>query len=595
MKKPAGDSRRAMLEVVAVALGFLALTLFDLRPIGRLFATHLAPDDGDPLLVVYILEWVKRQIVLGLPDLWNANFFFPSHGVLALSDHLLAPAAQALLLSPFLSTPVAGYNALLIFAFVGSGTATFWVARQCGCGRWAALIAAAIFTFSPFRWHHLNHLQVLTAQWVPLTLWLGHRLLAAPTVRHATPFLAAYLLNLSSGCYIAYMIHLPLGVLLVAHAMRDGRALLSWRALRTLLPVAAIAGISGAALFMPYARAARAMELERQPTEIVEFGASLSSYLSPAAGAGWLPFPVRDGNGGHPTPFTRMENRLYAGAVATLLLLVGACAWSWRQRIGSRWQVLREADLWWLALIVWTLLSVVLSFPAGYLAVMRWIPGLSAMRVPTRFYVFTSLGIALLAGRAAQSLIVLLHRVAAQRLLFALVLVLTTWELTPDRFHFAPVPPPAALPPVYTWIAQAPEVGALLELPVRADVREARAMYASTVHWKPIANGYSGFLPAPFRELVEGIPGLPDGKGFELLRHMGVSHLLVHAWDRRLRVARDGQTVVAWRLEHEGLDMVLAHEDGADLVFQVLPGLRRVPAADRRSDRRGARGRSTTG
>src|SRR4029079_8913290 len=120
-------------------------------------------------------------------------------------------------------------------------TATFWVARQCGCGRWAALIAAIVFTFSPFRWHHLSHLQVLTAQWVPLTLWLGHRLLVAPTLPGAVPFLAAYRLSLASGCYVAYMIHVPLLVLVAAHAIRQGRALVSWRALRILVPVAAIA------------------------------------------------------------------------------------------------------------------------------------------------------------------------------------------------------------------------------------------------------------------------------------------------------------------------------------------------------------------
>ncbi|MDP9122390.1 MAG: hypothetical protein M3O15_13655, partial [Acidobacteriota bacterium] len=71
--------------------GALALALYTgvalvyLRPIWETYPDHLAPNAGDPVFSLYILKWVVRQIHLGFPDLWNANFYYPTRGALALS------------------------------------------------------------------------------------------------------------------------------------------------------------------------------------------------------------------------------------------------------------------------------------------------------------------------------------------------------------------------------------------------------------------------------------------------------------------------------------------------------------------------------
>jgi len=64
------------------------------------------------------------------------------------------------------------------------------------------------------------------------------------------------------------------------------------------------------------------------------------------------------------------------------------------------------------------------------------------------------------------------------------------------------------------------------------------------VHWKPIANGFSGYDPPSHQALVEHIHFLPEQDGLDLLREMWITHLVVHAdnprrearlrdWDRR--------------------------------------------------------------
>ena len=56
--------------------------------------------------------------------------------------------------------------------------------------------------------------------------------------------------------------------------------------------------------------------------------------------------------------------------------------------------------------------------------------------------------------------------------------------------------------PVYQWLAGQPRAGAVLEIPtssIEGDFvgaeRNARYMLASTTHWHPLVNGYSGYEP----------------------------------------------------------------------------------------------------
>src|SRR5262249_12129731 len=60
--------------------------------------------------------------------------------------------------------------------------------------------------------------------------------------------------------------------------------------------------------------------------------------------------------------------------------------------------------------------------------------------------------------------------------------------------------------------------GALLELPISRDastrlLQESQAMYASTAHWLPLANGYSVHEPPPHRAVVYLSWRLPEQPG----------------------------------------------------------------------------------
>jgi hypothetical protein len=54
-------------------------------------------------------------------------------------------------------------------------------------------------------------------------------------------------------------------------------------------------------------------------------------------------------------------------------------------------------------------------------------------------------------------------------------------------------------------------------------------MLNSTRHWKPLVNGYSGFIPDSFAEHYAAFRGFPDARSLAALRRAGVTHAVVHA------------------------------------------------------------------
>lgn len=540
---------RRWLFVLAAAL-YTAYGLFYLRPVWQVWQDRIAPNTADPLFNLWVLKWGVHQIRSGLPDLWNANIFHPTPGTLALSDHLIGPALQIALFD----NAIAGYNFLFFTSFVLTGLAVCWVVRRSGASWIAAVLAGAMYAFSPFRLTHLNHIQILLAQWVPLTLWFWDRLLAERRARHAVLFLVFYLLNLTGGAYLAYMVHIPLLVILVNRAAIHRRELLG--GLWVLAPVALVAGGALAAVFLPYVTIGKELGLARNADEIHEYGATLASWVSPARHALWFG-PISKAweqkrLGPAATPFFRPENALFAGIVPTLLAALGLWV-VWR----------RHPDAWERGLLLSGLACFALAHPVVYVPMMHVLPGLSGMRVPARFAAFVSLAVVFLAARGAD------HLLARRRnwLLGALALVLFL-ELAPRPIRWARLEREEAFPEVYSWIAKQDDVRAILELPVRPNNTETTYMYYSTLHWKPIANGFSGYRPESHRRITELMRFLPDERGLDLLSELRITHLVVHT-----RALKKPGMLRKWERDFVGRRVEPVGAFGEARVYRLLENL----------------------
>jgi hypothetical protein len=86
-----------------------------------------------------------------------------------------------------------------------------------------------------------------------------------------------------------------------------------------------------------------------------------------------------------------------------------------------------------------------------------------------------------------------------------------------------------APPPIYDRLRDAP-ASILLELPLKTpDIYlEPVYMYFSTFHWHRLVNGYSGFSPASYSELLRVMATFPDEDSIAELRRRGADFVIVH-------------------------------------------------------------------
>ncbi len=605
-------------------VGFSAVAVLYLRPIWAVFSTHIAPDPYDPVFNLYLLKWVGHEVRRGLSGFWDAPFFFPTRGAITYSDHLFGPGLAATALTGLLPSWVAAYNGLLLASFALTGWTMSFVLRRGGRSWTAALLGGAMYTFSPFRWDQLPHLPMLLMAAIPPTLWTFDRLLAAPSWKRAAAFLPCYLIHLSGGCYLAYMIHVPLLVLALHRAPELWRREPAERRreARVLLAVAAAAALALAAVFGKYWQVARRDQLVWTPKLARQWGASLLSYLQPdplntyagiwpealrrpgnflfpgwmaaalaAAGAvalwrarrrgpegpeaetearrpprwllaplglaalGWLTGELHTWSKVHPFEFLERWVVGHGYNAALAMVLAGTIGWAvgYRRWAGRWWTPAwlggAAGDRWQAGLLLAGCTTAALASPLFFLPTARLLPGLGAMRVLTRFHAFTMVAIVWLAAATVDQILARVrrrHGTAARRAAGATRTRCATWlslgmaaclllELAPRRIPWIALPAEDDFPQVYQWVADRPEIAALLELPInRADmpipeVTSIGYMYYGTLHWRPLVNGYGAHLAHSFDSLrARCCRPVPDAATLDLLRSWGVTHLLVH-------------------------------------------------------------------
>jgi hypothetical protein len=205
-----------------------------------------------------------------------------------------------------------------------------------------------------------------------------------------------------------------------------------------------------------------------------------------------------------------------------------------------------------------------------YTALYKLLPGFDLIRVPSRLAILTLLALAILAGAGAGRLLERVARPAQAWAGAALVLLLAA------EFAQFPLHAPAyaiEVGEVDRWVAGRPRPFVVAELPVAAPtdaIGSARYhshyMLHSMLHWQPIVNGYSGFVPPRHEMLFDQLTRFPDEGSVRALEKLGVNYVVLHRGDygdeRFAKAVADAQALFPTRL-------VLEHEAGDGRVYSV--------------------------
>jgi hypothetical protein len=525
-----------VLRGLAVILLFWGLTFVMTYPQIHMLDRGVRLDIGDPLLSTWRLSWVAHQLPRDPRHLFDANIFYPEKNTLAFSDAMIVPSLMAAPLVWMGVHQLLVYNLLLLSGFALSGAAMFLLVRSLTQHAGAALVAGFVFAFLPYRYLHYAHLELQMAQWMPLCLWAFHRTVTNGRLRDGLLtglFLA--LQALSSFYYgiffVTYLI--PVGIALV---MRERRASI-WPVVRALAAGAVLAAV----LVVPFTRpyfAARQSVGERPLSEVARYSAMPQDYLV-APQHNTLFGPLAEGRASG-------ERELFQGIVVPVLALAALWPPISAVRMGycAALALAFEISLGTNGMIYPWLREHVLPF--------------RGLRVPARMAIFVGLSLAVLVGYAVARI----SRAASSRMARGAVVAVIALAIAAE-YHSTLVLDEVWREPPSIYDAVAGQPGAvLLELPLMspAIARASVYMYFSTFHWHPLLNGYSGFSPRWYEELLNRMQAFPDDPTIEDLRRRGVNYVIVHGAfyapaDYRLLVARldaradlDLEAMTRWEL-----------------------------------------------
>jgi len=470
----------------------------------------------DGRLNAWILAWDVHALLHEPARLFQAPIFHPLPDALAFSENLLLPAVLA---APALlaGAPVLGYNLLLLASSAVSGLGAQLLARRVTGDRLAAFVAGAAFGVGVHRWVRMAHLHAHVTLFLPLALLALDRFWERRTLGRA--LLVGLMLALQglSSVYLGAITGVTLGVLSLL-ALCGG---LRGREAARLFAGFALAAAILLPLIRPYLRMRAFQGVEFTLADVSKFATTLESY---AASASVLYAPLSDR---HLDP-ARVRDTLFPGILPLLLGVMGLAAAPRRYRAAA---LAASAVAILVSLGPETFLY---RFLHEHVVLFRGIRALG------RFAVVPALALAVLSGLALAGRS---RRVAVA----ALVLLLVESRVSLD---FAPYEPPS---PAARWLSG--REGAVACLPLGE--RDTEAMLQGIAHFRPLINGDSGFIPRPYDRLRELLDAGPSEEGLQLLRAVGVRHIVS-------------------RVEHP---LPLAARFGEERVYDVPPGDRARPVA----------------
>ena len=489
---------------VVLAATALSVTLtypvaFKIDRIGR-----VNTDDGR--WSIWVVSWVAHALTTAPLRVYDANIFHPHRNTLAFSEANLGAGALGAPVWLATKNPHTTHNVVFLASFVIAFAGAYYLTRYLSGNRSAASLAGVLFAFCPFMFARTAHVQLLFIGMLPWCMLAFHRLVDGPTVTRsvvlgsllwATALSCAYY-----GIFAAFMVGLGTMVYAVSRSL--------WRSPDYWVAIALAAFISIALalpFFLPYLSVQEHFGFARTLDDAQQYAANFGAWGASAAWAHrwWLP------------ALGAFNEVLFPGLLTVALGVSGAVI-----------LVRRVPDTATLYLLI-AVIAFWSSFgpEAGlYRLLYETIPIFSFLRAPSRTGILVTLSLVVFASIAVAHL---LPRIRRPRLVTAMLLMAAVAELTNAPLaQFREVRP---VPPVYRVLATLPH-GAVAEFPYwyeRYDFpRHAYYMLNSTMHWQPLVNGYSDYIPNDFRRSVVPLSSFPTRESFGILGRVGARYVVFH-------------------------------------------------------------------
>ena len=505
----------------AIAGLCLLLAIVHTWPLATDPATLSRNEHADAQLNEWILAWIAHQLPRAPLHLFDGNIFYPARDSLAFSEPLIVPALMGAPLHWLGASPVLVFNIILLLGFALTAWAGYAVAYEWTGDRAAGMLAGSMFAFNTHTLTRLAHIQGIHAWGLPLALLAADRILVHARWRDAV-LLAVWMTAMAyTSGYLIVFAAIMVAVIVMARVAdwwaRPGRITMLFGGATLLSAIVVLP------MYLPYRRVAK-LGMVRPIDTVAEFSASFSGYL---ASAGRIHFATWSRG------FWQNAVDSFFPGFVVILLALAALYWALRRRGADRdaapqLAALTRRRIVMLVAIALTgfLLSLGTRTPV-YGWVYQVFPPMQGLRAAARFGNLFLLAMAVL---AAFGLAGLRRRLPARQAGLAVValVVLANVESLRAPFLYTRF---EGIPKVYSLLAQEPGPVVLAEVPfypAQAVFENGPYVLNSTAHWRPLMNGYSGYIPGTYREYAATFWYFPREHAIQAMRGAGVTHVMVH-------------------------------------------------------------------
>lgn len=493
---------------------------------------------GDELLITWIINWDIYAFAHFPLKIFDANIFYPYHNSLSFSDAFFTSAAIAFLPVKIFKEPAIAYNVNLLFSFSTLGFFTYLLVYYFTKNNYSSIISGTLFAFSTYTLEKTVHLQLLSVQWIPLTLLFFFRFINEKKYRYLifsciffviqvyNSFLPGYFLIVSFMCLL---------LILYIKKYYDIKLLIN----KNTLVIISLSLLVILPIAMPYLKTSSDFNYVRDIRESIHT-ANRPEYFLYAYGKTRLkdllieifyknnkgPY-FYDGYLGFAfivlsifAIFYRIINRKkYSNSYFDSFLFIGI--FSFVLSLGPVFQ--------WGGRVIKDPFMIPLPYAIFYYI----LPGFKGFRNSGRWEMLMMFAFSVMIGLFLAKLYKnkpLLIKVFMTLAICFLVFAEFTFPLKIEK-----IPKLYQFPPVYSYINTLPSNAAIIELPIYNwnmqpySGIELKREYFSTVHFRPMVNGGSGFSPIDWQnQTYKFMLEFPSEQTIKRLKDIRVKYLIFH-------------------------------------------------------------------
>ncbi|MCJ7578401.1 MAG: hypothetical protein MUO91_08110 [candidate division Zixibacteria bacterium] len=333
---------------IAVILCYFLFTLIFTFPLFLHISTStpLADRQGDQFQSMWMFWWFKTALLNLKTNPLYTNFVYYPHGS-SLIYHM--PIFLSLLALPFqylFGSPaglIIGYNLILMFTFVLSGFGVYLLTKYLVKDPVTAFICGLLFAFCPYRLWHLNHLNLLSTEWIPFYILYLIKSVDEKSLKNFLWTGAFFIFTFLSDFTCALFLVLFTLIYLIYLLVKSRKQLLDKKVIRN----SSIALFTVIIILSPLLYSLSSTKIAwPQPSmdELGRYSANLLGYF--------LPVKERSLLGSHLLPSQRDYNAVAGGEIFLGYILLFSVLYTWIKLRG------KKIKFWFFSSLVFLLLSL---------------------------------------------------------------------------------------------------------------------------------------------------------------------------------------------------------------------------------------------